>query len=299
MSDTSQKPPEFAPERPAWVAWALDRPGRSHFIDANGSRLHFLSWNYEQHDKPTLLFVHGFRGHAHWWDFIAPFFAERYRVIALDLSGMGDSAHRSSYESHTLAHDIVALAEHLDVPRLIAIGHSYGGSRVLRACAERPELFERLIILDSYVLFEGQEALVEPGKIRGDREYPDMQSAVARFRLMPHQNDAMACLVEHVAYHSLRPTATGVRWKFDPGLPSGGARETDGDQLLAKVTRPVDYVFGQHSAVVSQAVAERIVKGLPDVRGPIVIPEGHHHLMFDQPLALISTLRALLAAPRR
>ncbi|HEX8592422.1 MAG TPA: alpha/beta hydrolase [Pseudomonas sp.] len=295
MSETLPQRADQSLARPAWFEWAMEHPGRSHCIEANGSRLHLLSWNDEARDKPALLFVHGFRGHAHWWDFIAPFFAQQYRVIAMDLSGMGDSARRTSYGPQTMANDVVAVAEWLQAPELIAIGHSYGGSRVLRACADRPELFNRLIIIDSYVVFSDQEALREPAKIRGDREYPDVEAAIARFRLLPHQADAIPCLVEHVARHSVRKTATGVRWKFDVNLPAGGARECDGEQLLRSIERPVDYLVGERSVVVNPVLARRVASYLKDVRGPITIPYGHHHLMFDQPIALISTLRALLA----
>lgn len=295
MSELSRNIPPLSATRPEWVEWALAQSGRSHFIDANGSRLHFLSWGFEDTYKPTLLFVHGFRGHAHWWDFIAPWFAEEYRVVAMDLSGMGDSAHRTQYDATTLGRDIAAIAEHISQSPVIAVGHSYGGSRLLRACGERPELFQRLVIVDSYVLFEGESLPPEPIKVRGNHEYPDLESGAARFRLIPAQADAMPCLVEHVAGHSLRRNGEGWRWKFDIGLPPGGARETDGGQMLARVTRPVDYLYGERSVVVSRPRAERIVQALPQARGPIAIPAGHHHLMFDQPLTLISTLRALLA----
>lgn len=287
-----------AHDQPEWYAWALSKPGTSHFIEVNDNRLHYLAWNHDRRDLPTLLFVHGFRGHAHWWGFIAPFFANSHRIIALDLSGMGDSGHRPAYSSETLAHDIIATIEATCSQPAIAIGHSYGGSQVLRACAERPELFQRLIIIDSYVLFEGEAAFEEPVRIRGDREYPDMASAMARFKLMPWQPEAEPCLVEYVAYHSLRPQGTGFRWKFDPKLPAGGAPENDGGVMLARVTRPVDYVCGEHSEVIPPDRAERMVTALPNVTGPIVIPAGYHHLMFDQPIALISTLRALLALTR-
>ena len=42
-------------------------------------------------------------------------------------------------------------------------------------------------------------------------------------------------------------------------------------------------------------MAERIVADLPDGRGPFAIPGAHHHMMIDQPLALIALLRGLLA----
>jgi len=296
MSEISRHSLDAEQLKPEWLQWALQRPGRSHFVHTNGARLHFLSWNFEAIDKPTLLFVHGFRGHAHWWDFIAPFFSADFRVVALDLSGMGDSEHRQNYEATTLACDVIAIADLLGPAPVIAIGHSYGGSRVLRACAERPELFARLLIIDSYVIFEGEAPPLEPPRIRGEREYPDLQSALARFRLLPTQPDALPCLVRHVAEHSLRRTNSGVRWKFDTKLPPGGARETDGGQMLSKVTCQVDYLCGESSVVVSAERAQRIVDTLPRCNGPVVVPSGHHHLMFDQPIALISTLRALLAS---
>ncbi len=299
MSESTLNLLAASSNRPAWVDWALGQPGRSHYLEANGSRLHFLSWSLDQKHKPTLLFVHGFRGHAHWWDFIAPWFAESYRVVALDLSGMGDSAHREQYDSTTLARDIAAVAEHVSDTPVTAVGHSYGGSRLLRASGERPELFERLVIVDSYVLFEGESLPAGPVKVRGDHVYADLPSAAARFRLLPAQADAMSCLVEHVAAHSLRRSENGWRWKFDTRLPPGGAREADGGQMLARVNCPVDYLYGERSVVVNRERAERIVQALSNGRGPIVIPTGHHHLMFDQPLALISTLRALLAASPR
>ncbi|MBA1204263.1 alpha/beta hydrolase [Pseudomonas capeferrum] len=295
MNETASSTCTLAADRPDWLDWALAQPGRSHWIEANGSRLHFLSWGFDASDKPTLLFVHGFRGHAHWWDFIAPWFTEHYRVVAMDLSGMGDSAHRSEYAGTTLALDIAAIAAHISPAPVIAVGHSYGGSRLLRACGERPDLFQRLVIVDSYVLFDDEQLPAEPFKVRGGHVYPDLASGAARFRLIPAQPHAIPALVAHVAGHSLRHTELGWRWKFDPDLPAGGARETDGRQMLARVKCPVDYLYGERSVVVSRARAERVVNALPNARGPIAIAAGHHHLMFDQPLTLISTLRALLA----
>ncbi|KSQ25018.1 alpha/beta hydrolase [Pseudomonas aeruginosa] len=295
MSELPSSPHPLAAAHPEWLEKALAQPGRSHYVEANGARLHFLSWGFEDRHKPTLLFVHGFRGHAHWWDFIAPWFTENYRVVAMDLSGMGDSSHRVQYDAGIPSGDIAAIAEHISQSPVIAIGHSYGGSRLLRACSERPELFQRLVIVDSYVVFEGESLPSEPIKVRGNHQYPDLASGAARFRLIPAQADAIPGLVEHVARHSLRRDAGGWRWKFDTSLPPGGAREADGGRMLARVTRPVDYLYGELSVVVNRQRAERIVQALPQACGPIEIPAGHHHLMFDQPLALISTLRALLA----
>jgi pimeloyl-ACP methyl ester carboxylesterase len=57
----------------------------------------------------------------------------------------------------------------------------------------------------------------------------------------------------------------------------------------------VDIVRGEHSVILGAERAARIAALLPNGRGPITMPEAHHHLMLDQPLALVSVLRALLA----
>src|SRR2546423_1912983 len=65
----SGKPP------PAWFARAVAAPFEDCFVEVDGARIHYLRWG--QAGKPGLLLVHGGFAHAHWWDFIAPLFADR------------------------------------------------------------------------------------------------------------------------------------------------------------------------------------------------------------------------------
>ncbi|MBJ2303710.1 MULTISPECIES: alpha/beta fold hydrolase [unclassified Pseudomonas] len=284
-----------AEEVPSWFSRAIAQAGQSNFVSVKGVELHYLSWSPLNSDKPVLLFVHGLRAHAHWWDCIAPFFAEHYRVVALDLSGMGDSGHRSEYPFQIAAADIVGFIEQAGLGPVVAIGHSYGGARVLRACADRPDLFQRLIILDALVVYPEDIPPFDPVKPAQRRFYPDQATALGRYRLMPEQPAALSYIVDHIARHSLVEHEQGLSWKFDPMLPSGVAQEEMAATLLPRVSRPVDFVYGEHSAIVSRAMAERIVSDLPNGRGPISMPDAHHHMMIDQPLALIALLRGLLA----
>jgi pimeloyl-ACP methyl ester carboxylesterase len=286
-------PPEA--EAPAWFQWALAQVPESHRVMVDGHAQHYLGWSLQDRHKPLLLLVHGHRAHAHWWDFVAPFLATTHRVIALDLSGMGDSDALDVYPRDQGARDINGLIRALGLPPVIAIGHSNGGLRALAACGQAPELFERLIAIDSYVVFDGGDHPSDPPGLRGDRVYADLDEAVRRYRLLPAQPKNEPWALRHIAQHSLRPAEGGWRWKFDPTMPSGLSYEEPGDTLLAAVHRPVHYVYGEASAVVSAALAQRIVQQLPQGHGPIGIPGGHHHLMVDEPLALIATLRALLA----
>jgi len=152
-----------------------------------------------------------------------------------------------------------------------------------------------VIAIDSYAVFKGGQHPTAPPGLRGDRVYPDLASALNRYRLLPEQSHVEPWALAHIARHSVREVPGGWAWKFDPLMPSGPDHEEDGDELLARVRCPVHYVYGAESAIVDAALARRIVRTLPAGRGPIEIPGGCHHLMFDQPVALIATLRALLA----
>lgn len=284
---------------PDWFAWAIAQAPRSEYVEANGNRLHYLEWNAQDEasdsGKPVLLFVHGLRAHAHWWDFIAPFFTQSHRVLALDLSGMGESGWREKYSASLLSRDVTCFIEALGLVTPTVVAHSYGGLCTLRAASMRPGLFGRVVILDTFVIFADETIYLDPPRPGAGKAYADRAAARERYRLLPPQPAPAPALIDHIAFHSMREAGDGMRWKFDPGLNGEDIHLYDGDEMLSTISAPVDYCYGDRSALVQAAHARRIVEALPDARGPIAIAGGHHHLMLDQPLALVSTLRALLA----
>ena len=278
---------------PAWFNDAVSRAGCSNFVQVDGVPVHYLSWNLGDASKPGLLFVHGYRGHARWWDFIAPFFADRYRVVALDLSGMGDSGHREHYDARTFARDISGVIEQANLGPVTVVAHSLGGARVLRACSDDPHLFKHLIVVDTYIRL-GSEPFTPPPPPRATTPYADRASALHRFRLMPPQEVTQSYVMDYIAEHSLREVEGGWIWKFDRNLPAV-ILEEDEARVFAGIKVPIDIVRGEHSAVVPPEMAQRMVAQFRQARGPVLIPDAYHHVMVSQPLALISTLNALLA----
>jgi pimeloyl-ACP methyl ester carboxylesterase len=284
---------------PEWLRWSRDRPGVSGSVEINGAAMHYLSWSLGHSERPALLFIHGFRAHAGWWDVIAPYFADDYRVVAIDLAGMGDSAHRPAYSPAGFAADINGLVDALALGPVTAVGHSYGGARLLRACAERPELYRHLIVIDSFVRFGDEGAPVLPPRPLGNRVYANFDEACARYRLMPEQPGVLPALLRQVAADALTKVDGGWRWKFDAAMAPAGEAEIDAELLLPRVTPLVDIIHGEHSKVVSAARAARVVAHLPRARGPLMVPDSHHHIMLDQPMALVALLRSLLAPERQ
>jgi pimeloyl-ACP methyl ester carboxylesterase len=299
-SDVAGPPSRTAPESaspgrdPWWQRQVRACAGTSHFAEINGSRLHYLRWSEGR--GPPLVFVHGFRGHAHWWDWIAPSFAHDYDVVALDLSGMGDSSWRAQYDRPLFAQDILGLIDHLGDPALV-VGHSFGGTSLIHACAVDSETssqprIDHAIVIDSWIRFP-DDPVYKPGQLRPGQTYGDFESARSRFRLVPAQAVAEPSMMDHLARHSLCEVDGRWHWKFDPAMREFSPIN-NGPELLQRVRTPLDIVYGGTSSIVNRERAKRCVDRLAHGRGPFEIPDGGHHMMFDQPEALVATIDVLL-----
>jgi pimeloyl-ACP methyl ester carboxylesterase len=281
---------------PPWFSKAISAPSESRYVDVDGATIHYLAWNLADTDKPGLLFAHGFRAHARWWSFVAPFFLSHFRVVALDFAGMGDSSGRADYSEISFSHDIVGVLEHAGLGRSTLVGHSFGGGRVARTCAEFRQFVARAIILDSYLPVPEIEPVASSFELRPKRTYPTYEAARARFRLVPEQGGVPDYIRDYVAHHSLKEVPGGWTWKFDEHLRPRDLDQTPAEvsELLSSLTVPVTYMYGDQSSVVSRPLALAIVEHLSMGHGPVAIPQSHHHVMLDQPLALVAALKAAI-----
>jgi pimeloyl-ACP methyl ester carboxylesterase len=218
-------------------------------------------------------------------------------VVALDLSGHGDSGRRSEYRRDVWAEEVMAVARHAGIVGApLLVGHSMGGIVCIGAAARWGDRLAGAIIVDSPVRRPDPES--EEGTrgraFRNPKTYRDFETAVAKFRLIPPQPCENDWIVEHVARNSLHQTEAGWTWKFDPVVFRRAAVEAIGQQL-AQVRCRVALFRGELSELVTPDVADYMVE-LLDRNAPLVeIPQAHHHLLLDQPLAFVSALRAILA----
>lgn len=121
------------PDAPAWFLDAIAQEPERSFVTSKGSKLELLTWG--EVGKPGLLLVHGNSAHADWWSFIAPYLATEYRVASMSLAGMGASDWRETYAFQDFAEDAEACAQAAGLyaaGKPVYIGHSFGGSGVLR-----------------------------------------------------------------------------------------------------------------------------------------------------------------------
>jgi len=279
---------------PEWFARAIAAPAESRFAEVDGTPIHYLAWNAADREKPPLLFAHGFRAHARWWSFIAPFFLSRFRVVSLDFAGMGDSGKRREYTPLGFVRDIIGVLDHAGFEQATLIGHSFGGGRVARACAEFPARVSRAVIIGSHMRLTDEKRATRPFEVGPRRVYPTLEAARARFRLVPPENRTAPYILDYVARNSLKEVEGGWTWKFDAELIPKHDDDVKTTDILAKIKAPVAFIYGDASAIVSRKHAHEIVRHIPNARGPIAIPQSHHHVLLDQPLSLVAALRAVL-----
>jgi len=304
------------PPSPQWFKDAIANAPERTFVESNGSRIELLTWG--ELGRPGVLLVHGNSAHADWWSHIAPFLAEDYRVAAMSLAGMGGSDWRPRYGFDLFAGDALACVQAAGLDqggvKPIYVGHSFGGSNVFYTAAEHPERMRGAILVDcglsgpppeaqARLQRRAQMALTDPDSV-ASRVYPTLAAALARFRLMPPQVCGEIYVADFIARHALREAPmrdgsgrTGWTWKFDPEAWTKLDRAPFEDLRAARdlaVRTPVAHLLGDRSGIVERRKAGE-PSHLPEGTPEIAIPNSAHHVMVDQPLALVAALRALLA----
>jgi pimeloyl-ACP methyl ester carboxylesterase len=236
--------------------------------------------------------VHGGGAHARWWDHIAPLLATDRTVVAFDLSGHGDSGRRPSYGLDSWKHEIVQVAQAAGFARPpIVIGHSMGGFLSLHAASAFGARIAGVITIDSPVLdIAPEERAARAGMAFGPlRVFPTRDDALKRFHPVPDQ-PTLAYITEHVAQHSLREVVGGWSWKFDPNVFR--------NQHMPPALQPLHGRLCQFRAeygIHSDQPTQVLVDGSGRRAQVIEIPGAGHHVMLDQPVALITGIRAVLA----
>ena len=292
------------PPTPAWFTRALSIEPERGFFDCDGAAIELLTWG--QVGKPGLLFLHGNGAHADWWSFIAPFFAEDWRCAAISWSGMGRSGHRAGeYTYPGWAGEAIAA---IDAARLDAggpvmiVAHSMGGYPALEAAA-RDSRFCGVISIDSALLPQGETVKGPLPNSRPLRPHDTVAAALARFRTTPATVSAEPYALDYVARAAMveitgdeaTEAGPGWYWRFDPRIFANLAERNNMDVLPADVPCPLALVVGAESPLLDAGVLAHMRKLYPATTPIPIMPGAGHHIMLEQPLALVSVLRSLLA----
>ncbi len=116
------------------------------YVEMHGERLAYR----QAGSGEVLVLIHGMAGSSDTWQAVMPRLARRYRVVAPDLLGHGQSAKpRTDYSLGAFAAGLRDLLDELGISRATIVGHSLGGGVAMQFMYQHPEYCQRLILVSS------------------------------------------------------------------------------------------------------------------------------------------------------
>lgn len=277
---------------------------REGWIASDGLRLHYVEWGAPS--APAIVALHGLRSFAYTWEPVALPLADRFRIVALDQRGRGQSDWdpQRRYYASDYVRDLEALVDHLDLKRFLILGHSMGGANAFIYAARHAEQLAGLVIED---MGPGASAS-SAGAERIRRELRDTPASFASWdeaaafwrRQRPHIAEAA---VQARVLHSMKQLGDGrLVWRHDgEGIAHARLNATP-DQLVDlwphvdAVTVPTLLIRGANSDFLSAQTAAEMARRNPRILSQEVA--GASHYVHDDNLpAFEAALHAFLASP--
>ena len=250
-------------------------------------------------DGPPMVLAHGFGCDQGMWRYVAPAFADAYRVVLFDHVGAG-RADKSAYDVQRYARlegyadDVLEIVEALHLPPVVFVGHSVSAMIGVLAAARRPEVFDRLV-------------LVGPSpRYIDDDDYRGGFSAEEIDELLETMEGNYLGWSQHIApvimgtpdRPALGAELTSSFCRTDPDIARRFARTTflsDNRADLAEVRTPALVVQSREDVIAPREVGEYVHRHL---RGSdfVVLDATGHCPNLSAPDQLVAAMRSYLNA---
>lgn len=275
---------------------------RSQTNVVNGLKLHHLEWGLPE--ALPIVLLHGLRSYGATWEPIAEKLANRWRLIALDQRGRGDSDWDANADYFTEAYvsDLEQWADQLGLQRFVLVGHSMGGTNAFVYTHRHPERVSALVIED-----------IGPGASAGgegaERIRRELQNTPKRFdswdaaRAFWRAQRPLASqeAIESRARHAMRESGDGaIVWKYDAeGIARARLDTTqrfvDLWPCVRELQCPTLLLRGERSDFLTAPTAQAMVEANPVLQLKVV-PGASHYAHDDNFPAFMAALEGFLDA---
>jgi esterase len=267
-----------------------------HHTIVGAMRFHYLDWGGNGH---PLLFLHGGGINAHTWDVVCLMLRERYRCVALDQRGHGDSEWSPAidYGVATQVHDVEGFIEKLGFVNPVLVGQSMGGLNSIAYAISHSAKMKGLVVVDV-----GPEInSTGTQRIREFSSTPELESLEAFLERAVKFNPIRdPRVLRRSLFYNLRQLPTG-KWslKHDQRRASDDSWRIAAEQrerilrVVSKISCPTLIVRGGKSDVLSDDAAERFAHMLPHARW-VRVENAGHNVQGDNPSGLLDAMNPFL-----
>jgi pimeloyl-ACP methyl ester carboxylesterase len=242
--------------------------------------------------------LHGLSGHARTWDYTAAPLSGRYRVLALDQRGHGDTDWAPKYGFAPMAQDLLGFLDALDLREVTLMGLSMGGIVSFVFAAAHPGRVRRLVVMDIGPEIAAAGATNVASALAAKDTFSSEDEAFTQARASnPRPTDDR---LRHRVSHNLRLLPDGtLTFKYDKALrdPRNLFDLTVEERWEAwrAVSCPVLLVRGDDSDVLAAETAQRMLAENPNA-SMASVPECGHSITLDNPDGMLEVVSPWLAA---
>jgi non-heme chloroperoxidase len=252
-----------------------------------GPRLHYA----ERGDRKgeAILFLHAYADSWFSYGRVLPLLSHRYRALAPDQRGHGESDKPES----GYATDVDAFMDALALEEATLVGDSSGGLIAQRVALDYPHRVGRLVLIGSPTTLVGNETVMEFGKDILELEDPVPPGFVRGFAEGTIHNPPPEGFLEGLVTESLKVPARVWR-----GYYEGVLRATDDTARLGEIGAPTLILWGERDAVLPREEQELRAAAIPDATLR-VYPDTGHLVHWERPERVARDLEAFIEGARR
>ncbi|MDQ3412831.1 MAG: acetoin dehydrogenase dihydrolipoyllysine-residue acetyltransferase subunit [Chloroflexota bacterium] len=226
--------------------------------------------------NPPLVFLHGLGGSLTTWTNLLPAFADRYRVIAVDLPGHGGSDKpepaTTDYSLSGLAAAVCAVIENQALAPAVLIGHSLGGAVALQIALDRPKLVRGLVLIDSAGL--GPE--ISPELLDRFEAEPSREETKRLLELFfVDQRLVLDRGVDEMHQARTSDGADAAMKAITAAAFSRDGQRINLESRLAEINRPAHIIWGEHDRVTPLHHAGNAATAIPGAWLDVIEGIGH------------------------
>ena len=245
--------------------FAVTQMGRIHYLEAGAG--------------PPLILMHSNGGSACEYEFVIDELAKRYRVIAWDMPGQGDSDNPPRfYSAHDFSDAIVALMDCLGIAKASVGGSSVGGSIAIALGARHGARMERVYIIEYPIR---SEKTWQEGWTRTEKMWTNTPQTmeIVGPRLRPGK-----VTPEFLERWNIDRNKAGAKNLIN-AMWAMRLHDVEGD--LKTLTAPAIVVYGSKGpAIATRAAMATALPGAPQ----IVCEDCGHFPMIDDPAAFCAAI---------